>query len=86
MWPGWTNETPSGVGRIDMPLLTSLSPFNGVQTMKLHRSDCIVARSRSFTSWQEIIEAVRARREHLKRVMEERKEWFKLQQSVGMEE
>ena len=50
--------------------------------MKLHRSDCIVARSRSFSCWREIIEAVRLRRRHVEGVLTERKEWFKMQQAA----
>lgn len=54
--------------------------------MKLHRSDCIVARSRSFSCWQEIIDAVKERRLHIYKTLDERRVWRKIQNNVGMEE
>lgn len=54
--------------------------------MKLLRADCVVARTRNFRCWREIIEAVQERRERLTRVLEERRVWREIQNNIGMEE
>lgn len=51
--------------------------------MKYTLSDLKVLRNRRFKTWEEITEAVKERRLHLTRVLEERKDWFRIQEASG---
>ncbi len=47
--------------------------------MTFQPSDTRVLRKQSFTTWEEIVEAVMLRRHHIEAVRAERRDWFKLQ-------
>jgi hypothetical protein len=54
--------------------------------MTFQPSDTRVLRKQSFASWEEIVEAVLLRRRQIKATLEERKDWFVIQNNIGMEE
>ena len=54
--------------------------------MTFQPSDTQVLRKQSFTSWEQLVEAVLLRRHHLRAVREERRDWFDIQRDVGVEE
>lgn len=54
--------------------------------MKFTKSDLAVLRNRSYSSWQEIAAAAIERREQIRALLEERRDWRNIQSLVGMEE
>lgn len=54
--------------------------------MRIHKTDPAALALIAWKSWEEIMEAVEQRQTVREGVRSERRDWFKVQQSVGMEE